>query len=94
MNEWGVVGVIVVVLGLVITIITPIIKLNTSITKLTVMMSNVTGDLGELTSKNSKSHARIHERLEGHDKHIADHDKRIHVLEADKKEKINGNQHY
>lgn len=81
MTEWGVVLVIISVVGLIAAVTGPIVKLNTSITKLTVMMGNVTGDLDELTTKNSKSHERIHEKLERHDGAINDHDKRIHVLE-------------
>lgn len=75
------VGVVVVLVGLVATIVGPIVKLNTSIIRLTVMMDTVMGDLGELTSKNSDTHGRIFKRLEGQEKELAGHDKRIHVLE-------------
>lgn len=94
MTEWGVVLVIISVVGLIAAVTGPIVKLNTSITKLTVMMGNVTGDLDGLTTNNSKSHERIHEKLEKHEGAINDHEKRIHVLETDKKARANGNQYY
>ncbi|MDL2294227.1 hypothetical protein LJC60_06305 [Ruminococcaceae bacterium OttesenSCG-928-D13] len=88
MTEWGVVGVLVVLVGLIVTISGPIIKLNTNITKLTMAIKNTTEDVTGLTTKhdddmrkNSESHARIWEHNKMQDEKITDHDKRIHVLE-------------
>lgn len=94
MTEWNVVGVIIAVVGLIAAVTGPIVKLISSITKLTVMMSNVTDELRELAAQNSKNHEHLDVRLKGHDKELASHDKRIHVLETDKKEQHNGNQYY
>lgn len=82
--EWGVFLVIAALVSFLAIIVPPLIKLNTSITTLTVTMSSITGDLDELTNKNSKTHGRIFERLGEHDKELVNHDKRIHVLEKEK----------
>lgn len=82
MTEWGVVGVIVVLLGLVGTIVTPLIKLNTSIVKLTVKLDAFGEDLAKLTAENGKSHDRIWRDLEEKDTTLEDHEHRIYAIEV------------
>ena len=84
MTEWQVVGVIVVIVGLIITIIGPIIKLNTSITMLTVTLKSMSGDIEELTVKNSKSHERLWVHNEEQDKMLNDHEKRLTIVEKER----------
>ena len=84
MNEWQVIGVIVVLVGLGVSVITPIIKLNTTITKLTTIVERLSGDVTELTARNSKTHDRIFASIEKHTDQINDHEKRITVLEEKK----------
>lgn len=84
MNEWQVIGVIVVLVGLGVSVITPIIKLNTTITKLTTVVERLSGDVTDLTARNSKTHDRIFSQLDKHADTLNDHEKRITILE-DKK---------
>lgn len=84
MTEWEVVGVIVVLVGLGISVVTPIIKLNTTITKLYTVVERLTGDVNELTARNSKTHDRIFAQIEKHTDQLNDHETRISVLEEKK----------
>lgn len=84
MTEWQIVTVIVVLVGLGISVITPIIKLNTTITKLTTIVERLSGDVTDLTARNSKTHDRIFAQIDKNTDAINDHEKRITVLE-DKK---------
>lgn len=81
MNEWTIVGVIVVLVGLGISIITPIVKLNSTITRLTTIVERLGGDVADLTARNSKTHDRIFDRLDDHDGRLNAHETRISVLE-------------
>ena len=81
MTEWEVVGVLVVLVGLVAAIVGPIIKLNTTITKLAAVVESVQRDIGDITDRNSKSHARIFEKLDEEDLKLQNHETRITVLE-------------
>lgn len=85
MTEWGVVGVIVVLVGLVGAIVGPMLKLNTTITILTVTMRQFEGNMGDLTSKNSKDHGRLRNELDEHGKKLGRHETRITVLEEQNK---------
>ena len=83
MTQWDVVTVIIAIVGLALSVGAPIIKLNTSITKLTTKMDGMEEGIDELTARNSKSHERIWKHNEEQDKQIADHEKRIVILEHD-----------
>lgn len=83
MSEWGVVGVIVVMVGLFFTVGKPVINLNTSITELTVTVKHLQKDyddlkkktqeeINELAVKNSDSHKRIHDKIDDHEQRIND----------------------
>ena len=62
MNEWTVVGVIVVLLGLLGTVTAPMIKLNTTLTKLNDMFETLDAKLTD-TRHNHETRIQI---LEGH----------------------------
>lgn len=68
-------------LGLAVSIGAPIIRLNVTIAKLMTKLDGLSGDINELTTQNSKSHRRIFDTLDTHSTALAEHDKRITVLE-------------
>ncbi|MGD9559347.1 MAG: hypothetical protein AB7V55_01920 [Oscillospiraceae bacterium] len=84
MTEWQVVGVIITLLGFAITVAGPILKLNASITTLTVTMKLFTEKLQKMDTENDASHRRMWRKHNGQDEKIANHDKRIHLLEGGK----------
>lgn len=85
MTEWGVVGVLVVLLGLGVTVVKPLLELNSSIVKLTARLDQLTGSLSDISDRNAKSHDRLWKRNEEQDAVLDDHERRITVLETNKK---------
>ena len=81
MNEWGVVGVIVVLAGLFLTVGNPIIKLNNNVTRMNTILDMLSRDHEEDMKKNSESHDRIWKHNDRQDEKIEDHDRRILTLE-------------
>jgi len=81
MDEWSVIGVLVVLVGLFATVGAPISKLIESITKLTVTVQSLQADMEQLTAQNGKSHERIFARLDEHEGRLGDHEARIGVIE-------------
>lgn len=81
MNEWAVVGVIVVLIGLISAIVTPLIKLNTSITTLTVAVSTLKEGVKDLIAQNSESHKELWEHNASQDRTINNHESRLCVIE-------------
>ena len=77
MNEWEVVGVVVVLIGLVASIVKPILALNGSIIKLNTL-------LNALTDRNHDEHETISKRLREHGQQTDDHEGRIVRLEEHK----------
>ena len=84
MNEWGVVGVLVVLLGLGATVVKPLLELNSSIVKLTARLDQLTGSLSDISDRNAKSHDRLWKHNEEQDAALDDHERRITVLETNK----------
>ena len=88
MTEWGVVGVIVVLVGLFTAICVPMIKASNANTKamteLTVTMQTLAEKLTSLESNNTESHRRLWKHNEVQDKTIQDHEIRIISLEHKK----------
>ena len=80
-------GVIVVLVGLFFTVGKPVINLNSSITTLNVKLEHMQTDAAIESSRTEESHSRIDKHLEKHDDEIANHDKRIGLLEHDAKGK-------
>jgi cell division protein FtsL len=81
MDEWTVVGVIVVLFGLMVSVVTPLLKLNTSITQLTCAVSVLQKNIEGLTTKNSESHTKLWEHNSKQDSMLADHETRIKIIE-------------
>lgn len=85
LTEWGVVGVIVVLVGLFFTIYNPISKStkeNTkAMTELTVTMKMLTENVSKIEEHNEKSHRRIWEHETSQDEILKDHETRIAVIE-------------
>lgn len=81
MTEWGVVGVIVVLLGLLGTVTAPMIRLNTTLTKLNDKFDTLDTKLTGVSESNHASHRRLWEHEEMQDSKLHDHETRIQILE-------------
>lgn len=86
MNEWSVVLVIISLVGLGAAIIKPILSLNTAIVKLTEAVKELQKDMADFVNGNHNSHVRIHERIDGCNEAIRNHENRIEKLESEKKD--------
>lgn len=71
MNEWGVVGVLVVLVGLVAALVKPLIKWNTSLTENTMALRAQTETIKSNETRNEKEHGEIWTELGEHDKRIS-----------------------
>ena len=88
MTEWGVVGVLIALAGLIALLVKPMLSLTRSITELTENVkslksdtSDLTDTIKELTTDNAASHRRIWDELDGQNGKLADHDKRLAIVE-------------
>ena len=81
MTEWGVVGVIVVLIGLVTAIVAPIVKASKAMARLTVVLERTEVSLSKLEADNTASHRRLWEKNGEQDEAIKDHEVRIVILE-------------
>ena len=81
MSDWAALGVIAALAGVAISLVTPIIKRNTIITKLGATVESLTGKLETLTGDNSRSHARLHGRIDGLEEAVDRHEVRLALLE-------------
>lgn len=85
MTEWGVVGVIVVLVGLFTAICVPLIKATTNstaaMTRLTMSVENLTSKIEKLDSDNEIEHDRLWRHNDDQDKMIQSHETRIVILE-------------
>ena len=85
MTEWGVVGVIVVLVGLFTGICVPFIKATTksteAMTRLTVSVENLTSKIEKLDSSNTIEHDRLWDYNDEQDKTLKNHEIRIVTLE-------------
>ena len=71
MDEWGVVGVLVVLVGLVISLVKPLIKWNTSLTENTMALKAQTETIKANETRNEKEHCEIWNEIGEHDKRIS-----------------------
>ena len=71
MNEWGVVGVLVVLIGLVGVLVKPLIKWNVSLTENTMATKALTETIKDNETRNEKEHGELWEELDEHDKRIS-----------------------
>ncbi len=76
MTEWGVVGVLVVLVGLVAALVKPLIKWNTSLTENTMATMALTETIKANETRNEKEHSEIWDELDEHDKRISNIEKR------------------
>ena len=76
MTEWGVVGVLVVLVGLVAALVKPLIKWNTSLTENTMALRAQTETIKANETRNEKEHSEIWDELDEHDKRISNIEKR------------------
>ncbi len=81
MQEWDVIGVIVVLITLLSAVIAPIVKLTQAIAKLTVAMEHVEKNLDCFSARNRTAHERIWEYAQEQTAQINDHESRIRVIE-------------
>lgn len=82
MTEWGVVGVIVVLIGLLAAVVGPILKLNTSIVRLTDEVGNIMVSWSEFKQRYVD---HLHELKHADEKmqdELNDHETRISILET------------
>lgn len=81
MTEWAVVGVLTALVGLFATVAKPMITLNKTLTELTITVKGLKSDMDGMALRNTRSHERIWEHSEQQDRQLADHDRRIGMLE-------------
>lgn len=81
MNEWNVVGVLVVVVGLFLSVGAPVIRLNSTLTKLSTLMEAVQTRQDRQERDNTDSHRRLWKHNDGQDAFLRDHETRITILE-------------
>lgn len=86
--EWTVVTALVVIIGLFATVGKPIINLNSNIVKLNVSLESLNKradkqehDLDEQKKEAHESHTRLWDHNDIQDKQLADHERRIDLLE-------------
>lgn len=76
-----VIAILVTLIGLFFTVGKPIIELNKNITTLNVTVSQNSKDIAEQQKKAHESHQKLWDHNDEQDKQLADHEKRIIVLE-------------
>lgn len=81
MNEWEVLGVIVFVFGFVASVVKPLVSLTKSITKLTTVVERLDRSIEEQKKQSIDSHTKLWKHNGEQDDQLADHEKRIYVLE-------------
>lgn len=82
--EWTVVTVLIALVGFGAAIIKPIVSLTRAITTLTVTVDNLQGDVEDIVTRNTESHARLWSKNTEQDEKLQDHEIRIHTLEERK----------
>ena len=81
MNEWNVVGVLVVVDGLFLSVGAPVIRLNSTLTKLSTLVEGLQDRQARQERDNTDSHRRLWKHNDGQDAALNDHETRITILE-------------
>ena len=81
MNEWGVVGVLVVVVGLFLSVGAPVIRLNSTLTKLSTLVEGLRDRQAQQEQNNTDSHRRLWKHNDVQDAALHDHETRITILE-------------
>lgn len=81
MNEWGVVGVLVVLIGAFISLVKPIVKLTNTVALNTYAVEVQTETLKANETRNEKDHCELRKEQGEIWDELTDHDKRINCLE-------------
>ena len=81
MNEWSVVGVLVVVAGLFLSVGAPVIRLNSTLTKLSTLVEGLRDWQAQHESEDTDSHRRLWKHNDMQDEMMRDHEVRIAILE-------------
>ena len=81
MDEWGVVGVLVVVAGLFLSVGAPVIRLNSTLTKLSTLVEGLRDRQAQQEQNNTESHRRLWRHNDEQDATLNDHETRITILE-------------
>lgn len=81
MNEWEVVGVLVVLIGLITAICKPVVQLTRAITKLTDAVGELERRLEREHSDNEITHERLYQRDAEHEKRLSELERRLACLE-------------
>lgn len=81
MNEWNVVGVLLVVAGLFLSVGAPVIRLNSTLTKLSTLVEAVQSRQDRQDRDNTDSHRRLWKHNDEQDAALNDHETRITILE-------------
>ena len=81
MNEWNVVGVLVVVAGLFLSVGAPVIRLNSTLTTLSTLVEAVQSRQDRQERDNTNSHRRLWKHNDEQDAALNDHETRITILE-------------
>lgn len=88
MSEWGVIGVIISLVGLIAAVVGPMIKVSSSLTKITTILDSVTDRLNKLEGADKdfqestrQARARLHDRIDGVEGKVNNHEVRITSLE-------------
>ena len=82
MTEWGVVGVIIILVTFAITIGAPVLKLNKSINVLTVNVETLKDLLEELKHDNRRAHQDLQDQIDEHTEKISGIREDVAVLKA------------
>lgn len=80
-SEWDVVLVIISLVGLGAAIVKPMLNLNSAIVKLTEAVKELQKDMSDFVNGNHASHVRIHERIDGCNNELHEHEIRLEKLE-------------
>lgn len=81
MTEWGVVGVLVVLVGLVAAVYKPLLNWNSNLTRNTEALNNLTKTIDKNETRNEKEHVAIWDEVEKHGETINDHETRLQLIE-------------
>jgi hypothetical protein len=81
MNEWTVVGVLVVLLGLIAAIVKPLLNWNTNLVENTSAIRTLTETIKTNEAKNDTEHDKIWDELSVHGGAINEHETRLQLVE-------------
>lgn len=81
MTEWDIVTVLAAVVGLFAAVGAPVIRLNATMTRLSTLVEALEKKVDNQAASSKESHRRLWEHNDEQDGKIADHEKRITILE-------------